>query len=79
VALEIPAEARDAAGLDGDTQWVVVSRCNRADWPDAVRIIPGRATPIYGRLPSDFLRRFRSAVAEVARRQLRSSRNPSSS
>jgi len=47
VALEIPAEARAAAGLDGDRQWVVVSRCNRADWPDAVRMIPGRGTPLY--------------------------------
>ncbi|WP_137180583.1 hypothetical protein [Roseomonas sp. AR75] len=70
VALAIPPEARAAAGLDGFPQWVVVSRCNRADWPDGVRNIPGRASPIYGTLPPGFLRQFRSAVAEVARRQL---------
>jgi hypothetical protein len=61
---------RAAAGLDGFPQWVVVSRCNRAEWPDAVRIIPGRTTPIYGRMPAEFLNLFRSAVAEAARRQM---------
>ncbi len=70
VALAIPPEVRAAAGLDAFPQWVVVSRCNRADWPDGVRLIAGRASPVYGALPPDFLRRFRAAVAEVARRQL---------
>jgi hypothetical protein len=49
---------------------VIVSRCNRAEWPDFVRTIPGRTTPVYGTLPPDFVARFRSAVAEAARRQL---------
>jgi hypothetical protein len=70
VALDIPAEARAAAGLDAFPQSVIVSRCNRAEWPDLVRTIPGRTTPVYGRLPPDFVARFRSAVAEAARRQL---------
>jgi hypothetical protein len=70
VALDIPAEARKAAGLDAFPQAVIVSRCNRAEWPDLVRTIPGRTTPVYGRLPPDFVARFRSAVAEAARRHL---------
>ena len=74
MALDIPADARAAAGLDAFPQSVIVSRCNRAEWPDLVRTIPGRATAIYGQLPPDFVARFRSAVAEAARRQLRRGR-----
>ena len=70
VALEISEGVRIAAGLDAIPQWVIVNRCNRAEWPDAIRMIPGRNTPIYGALPADFLRLFRSAIADVARRQL---------
>ena len=62
-ALEIPAKAREAAGLDrlsamGDRQ------------PVRVRWIPGRKTAIYGTLPPDFVQLFRNAVAAVSRRQL---------
>jgi hypothetical protein len=75
VALEIPEEARIAAGLDAFPQWVIVSRCNRAEWPDGVRTIQGRTTPIYGTLPTEFVKLFRSRIADVSRQHLMRARD----
>ena len=70
VALEIPIDARAAAGLDIFPQWLIVSRCNRVEWPEGVRTIQGKTTPLYGTLPADFVDVFRSALAAVVKQKL---------
>lgn len=69
-AVEIPAEVKAASGLDEHRQWVVVNEANLFTWPGPdLRTISGSnpPSPVYGTMPTDFLREVASAYMACQR------------
>ncbi len=65
IGVALTADAKFAAGLDGDRQWVLVSQGNLDTWPEDIAALPNRPGEFaYGFLPP---RTFKSIQAQFAR------------
>lgn len=65
-ALEIPPDARYAAGLDGYRQWVHVGEGNLDNWAYDVSMIPGRQGRYhYGFMPPRFFAQIQTRFANL--------------
>jgi hypothetical protein len=65
MGVELAADAKYAAGLDGERQWVLVSQGNQDTWPEDIAALPNRPGQFaYGFLPP---RTFKSVQAQFAR------------
>ncbi len=65
VGVELTADAKFAAGLDGRPQWLLVSQGNRDTWPEDIAALPNRPGDFaYGFLPP---RTFKSVQMQFAR------------
>jgi hypothetical protein len=69
LALEIPAEIKQALGLDSAPSWIVTGELNSFVWPgpDIETLGPGSHQIVYGRLP-------KSLFVEMVRNVLKNAR-----
>jgi hypothetical protein len=62
--IELTADAKYAAGLDGARQWVLVSQGNQDTWPEDIANLPGRPGEfVYGFMPPATFRAIQLAFA----------------
>jgi len=66
VGLDLTADAKFAAGLDGARQWLLVSQGNRDTWPEDIFHLPGRPEKFaYGFLPPGVFSAMQRAFARL--------------
>lgn len=64
VGLELPRDAKFAAGLDAARQWVLVSQGNQDTWPEDISALPSQPGRFgYGFLPPGIFRSVQKAFA----------------
>jgi len=70
VGIEIPERVRQALGLDGARNWVIVSEHNVDEWPSAgIQPLPGRqGTFSYGFIPPSLFAEIKSRFIGLAER-----------
>ncbi len=60
-AIEIPADARYAAGLDGSRQWILMGEGNLDAWPEDIFNLPDQPGKFhYGFMPPGFFRKIQT-------------------
>lgn len=65
VAICVPAEVAKVAGLDARPHWVVVSESNLDAETAHLRRVPGRGSPLYGRLENTFFQQVKVAFLRL--------------
>ncbi len=66
VGVELTQDAKYAAGLDGERQWILVSQGNQDTWPEDITHLPGRPGLFaYGFLPPGTLRSVQLAFGRL--------------
>jgi hypothetical protein len=65
-AIEIPANIRFAAGLDGYRQWILIGEGNLDTWPEDIFNLPNRPGAFhYGFMPPAFFRKVQTAFKRL--------------
>lgn len=66
VGVELTMDAKYAAGLDAEKQWILVSQGNRDTWPEDIFHLPGRPGVFaYGFLPPGVFRAVQVAFGRL--------------